>query len=206
MGIWIFIIVGIVVIVLVRSKLPSFIGRMGENFVNGKLQKLDQNQYKILNDLLLPSQGNLNTTQIDHVVVSNFGIFCIETKAYRGWIFGDARQEYWTQVIYRSKKRFFNPLRQNYAHTKAVEALVMPLYPKVPILSFVAFPNADKLKISGTDSVGYAGDVMNKISSFHTQVISDTDRDKIYEILVRANIQDKKVRKLHDRGARELKR
>ena len=119
-----FIIVVTAVALFIKWKLPYWIGRGGEKFVTGKLLQLDSSQYKVLNDLLLPSNSHLNTTQIDHVVVSNYGIFCIETKAYQGWIFGEANQEYWTQVIYRHKERFYNPLRQNYAHVKAVEELV----------------------------------------------------------------------------------
>lgn len=32
------------------------------------------------------------TTQIDHVLVSRFGVFVIETKDYKGWIFANAKQ------------------------------------------------------------------------------------------------------------------
>lgn len=207
MGFWIFlgIIVGAVAI-YIEYKRPYWRGKTGENFVSGKLFRFNATYYKILDNLLLPSSGNLSATQIDHVVVSNYGIFCIETKAYKGWIFGSANQEYWTQVIYRYKKRFYNPLRQNYAHVKAIEELVKPLYPKAQIISLVVFPYADKLKISGTDLVGCARDVVEKIESYKVQVFTDSERDKIYEILTSANIQDKEARKLHDRGARDLRR
>lgn len=204
---FIFITIAIVcAVLLMKWKLPVWIGRSGEKFVSKKLHQLDPAHYKVLNDLLLPSRGNLNTTQIDHVVVSNYGIFCIETKAYSGWIFGDAYQEYWTQVIYHYKKRFYNPLRQNYAHVKAIEDLIGPQHLKANVVSLVAFPDADKLKISGTDSVGYTRDAVRKIKSFTNAIFSDTERDGIYELLVRANILNKEVRKWHNRGVRELKR
>ncbi len=201
-----FIIVATAVALFVKWKLPYWIGRGGEKFVTKKLLQLDAIHYKVLNDLLLPSSGSLDTTQIDHVVVSNYGIFCIETKAYQGWIFGNANQENWTQVIFRHKEKFYNPLRQNYAHVKAVEELVKSKYSKAQIFSLVAFPDADKLKISGTDSVGFARDVVRKIESFTNFIFSDTERDEICEILTKANIIDKEARKLHDQGARELKR
>ena len=78
---------------------------------------------------------------------------------------------------------------------KAVEDLVSPLCPSIPILSFVAFPIAGKLKISGTDRVGHAVDVVNKIEAIDKQVLSDADRDNIYDIISRANIMDKNTRK-----------
>lgn len=192
--------------IFIKWKLPVWIGRSGERFVSRKLHKLDPAHYRILNDLMLPSKGNSSTTQIDHVIVSTYGVFCIETKAYKGWIFGSANQEFWTQVIYRYKERFYNPLRQNFAHARAVEDLLGPQRLKAPIVSLVAFPNADKLKISGTDSVGHARDVVRKIENYTGAIYSDNERDEIFDLLMRANIIDKEARKLHNREVRELKR
>jgi hypothetical protein len=201
---YIFPIVMLALALFMKWKYPYLMGLSGEKFVSRKLRGLNPNQYKILNNLMLPSKGSLSTTQIDHVVVSNYGIFAIETKAYHGWIFGNANQEYWTQVIYRSKKRFFNPLRQNYAHTKAIENLLGAEL-KAPIVSFVAFPHADKLKISGTDSVGRARDIVAKIKSYTNVVYSNEECDKIINLLVSANITDKPARKSHKKGVRGLK-
>jgi len=188
---------------LLNWKRPSLIGKRGENFVSRKLLELDPEHYSVLDDLLLPSLGHTNTTQIDHIVVSDFGIFCIETKSYSGWIFGNARQQHWTQVLYRYKKKFYNPLRQNYAHIKAVEAIVSPKYPKVPIRGFIAFPCAEKLKISGTDAVGQ--DVLVKIKALNAPVLSPADRFAIVGLLLNANIRDKQARKLHNKSVRGLK-
>ena len=99
---------------------PGFKGAVGESRVNRGLQRfLPEDDYKVFADLTLPSRGG--TTQIDHVVVSRFGIFVIEVKNMQGWIFGRADQAKWTQTIYQKKTRFQNPLRQNYKHVKAVQ-------------------------------------------------------------------------------------
>ncbi|MEK9152756.1 MAG: nuclease-related domain-containing protein [Patescibacteria group bacterium] len=203
---WLFAIVAVCVALFIKWKLPVWIGRSGEKFVSRKLHTLDQTHYKILNDVMLPSRGNSVTTQIDHIVISNYGIFCIETKAYKGWIFGNANQEQWTQMIFRYKERFYNPLRQNFAHIKAIEDLLGQQRLKKPIISLVAFPDADKLKISGTDSVGYARDVVRKIENYTEPFFSDAERDEICDLLARANIVDKETRKLHNREVRDLKR
>jgi hypothetical protein len=184
---------------------PFLIGKRGENFVSRKLLELDSEHYKVLDDLMLPCLGNTNTTQIDHIVVSDFGIFCIETKSYSGWIFGNAQQQHWTQVLYRYKKKFYNPLRQNYAHIKAVEAIVRPTYRKVPIRGFIGFPRAEKLKITGTDAVGHVKDVLVKIKVLNAPVLSPADRFAIVELLLNANIRDKRARKLHNKDVRGLK-
>jgi hypothetical protein len=199
-------VVAFAVIFYVRKQIPFWIGQRGENFVSRCLRQLDATHYRTIDNVLLPSEGNLATTQIDHVVVSNYGIFCIETKTYKGWIFGDARQEYWTQVIYRHKERFYNPLRQNYAHVKAVEKLVTSRYPNAKIYSFITFPAADKLKISGTDSVGSARDIVQKIGACDNVILSDDERDGIYGLISQANLSlDKEIRRVHDEGVRALK-
>ena len=192
-------------ILLFKWKLPVFIGKSGERFVSKKLFDLDPNKYTVLNDLMLPSEGNTSTTQLDHVVVSNFGIFVIETKNFEGWIFGNAYHKQWTQVIYHYKKRFYNPLYQNYAHTKALEILLRPFYPKLPIVGFVAFPSAEKLEISGTTAVGHVSDIVRKILSYNTEVVSDTDKVDIIGILTSYNITDKQIRSSHNKDIRSLR-
>lgn len=88
------------------------------------LRRLDPAVYRVFDDLYLPRPDGKGTTQIDHVVVSPFGVFVIETKNYQGWIFGSARQAQWTQQIYRVKSRFQNPLHQNHLHVKALMSLL----------------------------------------------------------------------------------
>ncbi|MEL6828820.1 MAG: NERD domain-containing protein [Pseudomonadota bacterium] len=98
---------------------PGVKGSIGESRVNSTLQRHLPEGYRVFADLTLPSLGG--TTQIDHVVVSRFGVFVIETKNMQGWIFGSADQASWTQTIYGHKTRFKNPLRQNYKHVKAIQ-------------------------------------------------------------------------------------
>jgi hypothetical protein len=72
----------------------------------------------VVNNLLLPMpQG---TTQIDHVVVSNYGVFVIESKNISGTIYGSAEDKYWTVCRGPSKFRLYNPLRQNATHIRAL--------------------------------------------------------------------------------------
>ena len=74
-----------------------------------------------MNNVTLPTSNG--TTQIDHILVADTGIFVIETKHYSGWIFGNPQDSQWTQTIYRKKSRFQNPLRQNYGHVKTLQSL-----------------------------------------------------------------------------------
>lgn len=102
---------------------PMVKGARGERRVNSILdRKLPAREYKVFLDVTLPSSHG--STQIDHIVVSRYGVFVIETKNYTGWIFGDTKSKQWTQIIYKEKNRFMNPLRQNYKHTKAIESFL----------------------------------------------------------------------------------
>lgn len=81
---------------------------------------LDPAVYHALNNLTLPTpQG---TTQIDHVLVSVYGVFVLESKNIDGWIFGDAHAPQWTVVKPRHRFTMQNPLHQNHRHVKAVAA------------------------------------------------------------------------------------
>lgn len=90
---------------------------IGEQAVKNLLNRHFANEnYHLLNNITLPAIEG--TTQIDHILVSTKGIFVIETKHYRGWIFGNQNHPKWTQVIFKFKNKFQNPLRQNYKHIK----------------------------------------------------------------------------------------
>ncbi|HFU74991.1 MAG TPA: NERD domain-containing protein, partial [Arcobacter sp.] len=53
-----------------------------------------------------------------------YGIFVIETKNYKGWIFGNEKSKSWTQSIFGKKNSFQNPLMQNYKHIKSLQKLL----------------------------------------------------------------------------------
>ncbi len=49
----------------------------------------------------------------------------IESKNYSGWIFGNETQQQWTQTMPNKKKyKFFNPIRQNATHIRAIQAFL----------------------------------------------------------------------------------
>ncbi len=111
-----------VILVLCLKNAPFFKGLAGERRVSRLLRRrLDQGSYQVIDNLLLTADND--TTQIDHVVVSVHGIFVLETKNFRGWIFGSERDRTWTQQIFAFRTRFQNPLRQNWKHLKFLEAV-----------------------------------------------------------------------------------
>jgi predicted RNA-binding Zn-ribbon protein involved in translation (DUF1610 family) len=152
--------------------IPKIKGRIGEGVVNlaAKL-RLDPNVYHLIKDVTVPSKTG--TTQIDHVVVSKFGLFVIETKNYKGWIYADAKDSKWTQVNFKQKHRFQNPLRQNYAHICALSELLD--LPKEKIIGVVCFMGDAKFKTPVPEGVFLEGRYVNYIQSFRTPIFSESE-------------------------------
>ena len=104
-------------------KSPWFKGMFGEFVVNISAKwLLDKNEYHLIKNVTLPTEDG--TTQIDHIIISIYGVFVVETKNMKGWIFGNENQRLWTQKIYKHSSQFQNPLHQNYKHVKTLEQLL----------------------------------------------------------------------------------
>ncbi len=175
---------------------PRVRGAFGETLLAAVLRrKLDASLYHVLNDIYLPLDDG-STTQIDHVVVSPFGVFVIETKTYKGWIFGNPRDAQWTQVLHRRKSRFQNPLRQNFLHVQRLVGLT-GLRADV-VHSVVAFSGEATLKTQLPPEVMHFADVADYILSFKTEMIPPGDVEGIVVGIVRQDAAiPASVRKAH---------
>ncbi len=176
---------------------PETIGARGERKVHNALTAvLDENEYRVLSDLILPIAGK--TTQLDHLVLSRYGVFVIETKNMSGWIFGDAEQKKWTQVQKGGKKRSFqNPLRQNYAHVKAVEE-VLGIDKKL-LHSFIVFIGDAEPKTTMPENVAWGFQALSRLIGVRKQhVISDVQVNAyVHKLQNQALENTRAVRKEH---------
>lgn len=115
---------------------PRYRGDIAESRVRRILaQGLEKNRYTILNDVLVPSGGG--TIQIDHVVVSKFGIFVIESHYARGWVSGTEGQDRWKQQNFGRITRFDNPLYRTHLQTQALQSLLQfpgPVFHRVLVM------------------------------------------------------------------------
>jgi hypothetical protein len=102
---------------------PRFRGDIAETRVRRILAAgLDKARYTIFNDLEIPAGGG--TIHIDHLVVSKFGVFVVESQYARGWVSGGEFQERWKQSNLRRIKRLDNPLHRNALQADAVGRLL----------------------------------------------------------------------------------
>lgn len=168
-------------------------GILGEKAVARNLSGLPANQYKLLNDIMLKTE--YGTTQIDHIVVSIYGIFVIETKNYKGWITGSEYGEQWTKNMYGKKYSFRNPIKQNYAHVKAMEKKTG--LAESDFIPIVAFSRNSEIKVKTSKPVVYIGQVKRVIQSYHEMKFSEGKIEEIANNILSANITSKDAKKQH---------
>jgi|SRR5690349_166967 len=152
-----------------RFRTHSFQNR-GEAKVSRALTKrFPAPDYFLMNHVTLQVGGG--TAQIDHILISRFGIFVIETKDYSGWIFGSADDRKWTAVYYRLKFRFQNPLRQNSGHVRAIQNL-LEFLPANAIRSVVVFAGSGRFKTRVPEGVFDLSGLLAHIEGHITEVMS----------------------------------
>ena len=184
---WIIILLGILSTIFYK-KLRGF---MGEFWVKLELNKLSKRDYIILNNILIKSSKG--THQIDHIIISKFGIFVVEMKNYYGLIIGDEYKDKWTQQLGKHKYFFNNPIHQNYGHIKALQELLNLNENKfIPI---ICISNQAKLKVNAKNVTQL--DFINKLIKSYSEEILSENLIKIKEIIELNNIKDKTIRKQH---------
>lgn len=188
---WFLIIVAVVgiIFIIIRAKV---IGNIGEWAVDQKLKNLPDNLYKVIDDVMLEINGQ--THQIDHIVVSKYGIFVIETKCYNGMITGKENDYYWYQYLGKNKYKLKNPIHQNYGHIKSISEVLN--INENNLISIVCFTNQSTLKLDVKSIVIQRKDLSNKILGLSTNE-KNIDVDNIYNKIISLNIIDKEKRKQH---------
>ena len=147
---------------------------LAEVDVDMALQKLSRGSYVVFRDLIIPTgRRHPSLTQIDHVVVSIYGIFCIETKSSSGSIYGYTRADQWTQYLAQQKYKMNSLYRQNMHHVKSIERYLQGML-RAPVHSYLSFPNARKTVIDGVEEDTSAAGVVRRIQR-HTYKIYDPD-------------------------------
>ena len=100
----------------------------------------------IYHDLYVPKKSG-GYAQVDMVVVTSVGIIVVEAKDYGGWIFGNGKQQQWTQVLAYGKKkyRFYNPILQNMLHIHYLKEVCTQFY-SIPFYNVAVFSDRSHLR------------------------------------------------------------
>ncbi|MBQ9024176.1 MAG: NERD domain-containing protein [Bacilli bacterium] len=188
---WLLAILSIIIVVWLYKNEKNIIGFLGEHWTKDELKKLPNDKYKVINNVFISINGN--THQIDHVIVSPYGIFSIETKQWNGLIIGNKYSKNWIKYMGKNKYICENPIRQNYGHVKSLSELLN--IDESKIYNIVCIPSNAKLKIQHDDELVRNYTIVDKISSYKDIVIDNVD--EIVDILYKINITDKNIKRKH---------
>lgn len=161
---------------------------------------MNKSKYKVINNVVLKS-GEI-TTQIDHLVISDYGIFVIETKNYKGWIFGNENSEYWTQVIYKRREKLYNPIRQNLGHIRTLKNCLSE-YPNIEYKSIIVFSSRAEIKVNTRTDVINSSRLLKTIKRNTCNNLTETEKEKIFKKIKALNLIDTYDRQQHIKSIKQ---
>ena len=176
--VFIYLILFSIFLIALKLALPYLKGKLGEYQVSQQAKLHLNEDYVLLENITLPD-GVGGTTQIDHIILSPYGIFVMETKNYTGWIFGSERQKQWTQQIYRKKFKFQNPIHQNYKHVQVLAAQLAECVEPSHIHSVIIFLNQCEFKTQMPANVCQGSAWLDYVDQFQTPVMNMEQIEKI---------------------------
>ena len=159
---------------------------------------LRNKSYHSFHNLILPSKNG--TTQIDHLIVSVYGLFIVETKNKSGWIFGSEEQSSWTQSIYGKKYSFQNPLRQAFRQKKVLSEFLNLEESKIHTV--VYFVGGCEFKTKLPYNVINSG-IGGFIKQFQNQILPDEDVNQVIKAIEQHLSEPSLSKKDHLRSLQE---
>ena len=187
----------ILIIIFKKNLFTYVVGRAGEHWTKEAMKKLPQETYIILNDIMI--SVNNKTYQIDHIIISKYGLFVIETKQYHGYITGNKYDKKWVRVLGKKRYYYTNPIRQNFGHIKAISELLK--IDESKIYNVVCIPSNVELHVEHDGEVVRYYELVDKVLSYNNEVIDNVD--DIYNTIRNSNITDNKSRKEHVKNIKE---
>ncbi|WP_226678261.1 nuclease-related domain-containing protein [Mesobacillus jeotgali] len=184
-------------------------GEIGEYKIDIQLDQLPKG-CRYLSDLLIKNpKAKSGYSQIDHVVLTPYGIFVIETKNYQGTIYGGKDRKTWSV---NGKFKMMNPFVQNYGHIKALASLIDQKHQNF-FISMVSFTKCstfkvdlDYRKIVSNELIVYDIElsefIHRKVSVLKIQhkepILSEREISMIYDVFSNADIKDPAIRREHE--------
>lgn len=163
--------------------------------------KLPKSEYAIIDDALFEIEGEDRSSQMDHLVISAYGVFVIETKAWHGKITGNETEEEWTQKVNDKFYNYRNPIRQNARHVEFLKRILSDnkietqFVPFVPIVVFDDFAELDVE--AGNNIVIYKHQLVEVILRHKNQITSLDLRNRIIEVLLQNLKRGKEAKNRH---------
>ncbi|WP_117170154.1 nuclease-related domain-containing protein [Paraliobacillus sediminis] len=197
------------------EELAAVKGEIGEHKIDIQLAQMPK-EYRYVNDLMIKNpKSKSGYSQIDHVVLTPYGIFVIETKNYQGTIYGGKDRKTW---LVNGKFKFMNPFNQNFGHIKAL-VQVAGVKQKDLIISMVSFTKRctfkvglELRKITSNNLIVYDIElsefIYRKVNvqkiTHKNPLLTEDQIDRIYQSLLDANITDQSIRAQHNEAIKAV--
>ena len=177
-----------------------FAGLRGEHTVSRELHRLGE-KYIILNDLMIKTSHG--TCQIDHIVLSPYGIFVVETKNISGKITGNDEWKEWYWVGKNFNKTIYNPVMQNFRH---IDVLSDTLGLSADnFISIIVFTGKAHIRVETSHAVMFLGQLVPFIKLFRYEYLSGSIIFQYRDKLQKCNITDSSEREKHITYAKKIK-
>lgn len=184
-----------------REATISRLGKQGEAKVKKMLKRTKSAKKRILNNVILQVEYG-NTTQIDHILINEYGIFVIETKNYKGVVYGAEGKNHWQQYLKKKSFTFYNPIKQNENHIQHLKEIFGQKYPYYSIIVFVG----DTVKKIDSDIVFSLSELEFYLDSFKEEIISAKDIQSLYRAIRSTQKHKRKMNRLHVRNMKKYQR
>ncbi|WAH39035.1 nuclease-related domain-containing protein [Alicyclobacillus dauci] len=200
-----------------RTVDPTHIGDLGEYKIDVQLRQFS-NEYRYLSDLLLVyPRSKTGYSQVDHLLITPYALFVIETKNYQGYVRGKREDRNWRV---NGKYNMYNPVQQNRTHINALKR-VLKEYKDIRFVSVISFTKrcdlrylepdlreveSDEFVVYDVKLTEYIKRTLAMLKRDYTDPpLADSDIKRIFELLIGSNITDPKIRIEHNQKAEEVK-
>jgi len=191
-------------------------GELGEYKIDIQLAQLPK-EFHHLSDLMLRNEkSKTGYSQIDHIIMTPYCIFVVETKNYQGTIYGGKNRTTW---LVNGKFKMMNPLQQNYGHIQSLSKYVgnkdnslfvnMVTFTKrstVKVEPELRKVSSNELVIYDVELTEFINRKVAVIKLQHKQpLLSLNDITTIFSSLQAANVTDLKIREEHKASIKQVK-
>lgn len=103
---------------------------------------------KLGDDWFLINDTVINGAQIDHILIGPGGIFTIETKNYKGNVYGSDRSREWTNYLGKNNYKFYSPVLQGKVHSVKLANFLKEKGVDCFVKTIVVFAGSAKVKVT----------------------------------------------------------
>ena len=144
-------------------------GDIGEKMVAEALDTIaDEYGGYLYNNVCFKNKDGFSS-EIDHLLLTQGGLFVVETKNIVGHIRGKPADKKWSSVAGEDIITFNNPLLQNQTHIKQLRLLLGQFSPRM--MSLIVFPNKNskikRVRSSLVYDLQSMNDVICRLSNIH---------------------------------------